>query len=122
MALPAMLTISLALMLLGSLIDITLLKIIVMAIGYTIILFARDPFRLYMQDVIFENAPKDEHQTLVTVMEFGVKFATATMGLGFSYVLLSHPMKIVMILMFLISLVNIALSMKLYGMIKKCKG
>ena len=61
-----------------------------MAIGYIIILFARDPFRLFMQDAIFENTPKQQHQTLLTILEFGVKIGTAGIGLVFSAILLQY--------------------------------
>ncbi len=116
-ALPVMLSSSIAFMLFGSFIPQVFVKIIVMGIGYTIILFARDPFKLYMQDVIFENTPKEQHQTLLTMLEFGVKLTTAGMGLGFSAVLISYPMIVVMALMLAVSMIDIVLSIKLYRMV-----
>lgn len=115
--LPVMLSSSIAFMLFGSLIPQVIVKIIVMGIGYTIILFARDPFKLYMQDVIFENTPKEQHQTLLTMLEFGVKITTAGMGLGFSAILISYPMIVIMALMLAISMIDIVLSIKLYNMV-----
>ena len=112
-----MLSCSIAFMLFGSLIPQVVIKIIVMGIGYTIILFARDPFKLYMQDVIFENTPKEQHQTLLTMLEFGVKSTTAGIGLGFSAILINYPMIIVMALMLAISTIDIVLSIKLYKMV-----
>ena len=117
LALPIMLSCSIAFMLFGSLIPQVVIKIIVMGIGYTIILFARDPFKLYMQDVIFENTPKEQHQTLLTMLEFGVKSTTAGIGLGFSAILINYPMIIVMALMLAISTIDIVLSIKLYKMV-----
>ena len=116
-ALPVMLSSSIAFMLFGSLIPQVFVKIIVMGIGYTIILFARDPFKLYMQDVVFENTPKEQHQTLLTMLEFGVKLTTAGFGLGFSAILISYPMIVIMALMLAISTIDIALSIKLYRMV-----
>lgn len=116
-ALPVMLSSSIALMLFGSLIPPVVVKIIVMGIGYSIILFARDPFKLYMQDVVFENTPKEQHQTLLTMLEFGVKLTTAGFGLGFSAILISYPMIVIMALMLAISTIDIALSIKLYRMV-----
>ena len=117
LALPIMLSCSIAFMLFGSLIPQVVIKIIVMGIGYTIILFARDPFKLYMQDVIFENTPKEQHQTLLTMLEFGVKLTTAGIGLGFSAILISYPMIVIMALMLVISTIDIVLSIKLYNMV-----
>jgi len=51
-ALPVLLCFAIGLMLFGSLIPLIAVKITVMSIGYIIILFARDPFRLYMQDTV----------------------------------------------------------------------
>jgi len=116
-ALPVMLSLSIAFMLFGSFVPQVFVKILVMGIGYTIILFARDPFKLYMQDVIFENTPKEQHQTLLTMLEFGVKITTAGMGLGFSALLISYPMIVIMALMLVISMIDIILSIKLYNMV-----
>lgn len=115
--LPVMLSLSIAFMLFGSFVPQVFVKILVMGIGYTIILFARDPFKLYMQDVIFENTPKEQHQTLLTMLEFGVKITTAGMGLGFSALLISYPMIVIMALMLVISMIDIILSIKLYNMV-----
>ena len=112
--LPVLLGTSIGLLLVGSFIPHIILKILVMSVGYVIILFIRDPFRLYMQDVIFANTPKEQHQTLLTVLEFGVKIATAGIGLSFSAILLSYPMLVVIAIMFVIALMEIVLSIILY--------
>ena len=107
--LPILLCISIGSLLFGSFIPQMLLKLIVMAFGYTILLFVRDPFRLCIQDVVLENSPKEQHQTLLTTLEFGVKVAGAAMGLGFSAILVGYPMILVISLMFAITLVEILL-------------
>lgn len=116
-AFPVMLSGAIGLILFGSFIPQVLVKIIVMGIGYTVILFARDPFNLYMQDVILANTPKEQHQTLLTMLQFGVKITTAGMGLCFSAVLLTYPMALVMALMLAISTIDIVLGIKLYKMV-----
>ena len=116
-ALPALLCLAAGLMMFGSFIPQAVMKIIVMAIGYIIILFARDPFRLFMQDAIFENTPKQQHQTLLTILEFGVKIGTAGIGLVFSAILLQYPMLAVIAILFALTLIEIFLSIKLYKML-----
>ncbi len=106
-------------MLLGSLIGQIAVKIVVMALGYTIILFARDPFRLFIHDFVLARTPKEQHQTLLTVLEFGVKISTAGIGLGFSAILIGYPMIVVISIMFAISIIEILLSLKLYGKISR---
>lgn len=113
-AMPVLLGASIGFMLFGSLIPFTIVKILVMGAGYTIILFIRDPFKLYIQDVVFANTPKEQHQTLLTVLEFGVKIATAGTGLCFSAILISFPMIVVMAIMLGISIIEIILSIMLY--------
>ena len=117
--LPVLLSFSMGFLLFGSFIPPILVKIVVMSLGYIIILFARDPFRLYMQDVLFENTPKEQHQTLLAILEFGVKLGTAAMGLVFSVVLLQYPMVVVITVLFVLSIVEILLGMKLYNMVLK---
>lgn len=113
-ALPSLLFLSILLLLLGSFIPQIILKIVVMAVGYTVILFISDPFRLYMQDVLFAHTTKEQHQTLLTLLEFGVKIATAGIGLGFSAILLHYPLLVIIAIMVGISIIEILLSIFLY--------
>lgn len=120
-ALPVLLSFSMGFLLFGSFIPSIFVKIAVMSVGYIIILFARDPFRLYMQDVLFENTPKEQHQTLLAILEFGVKVGTAAMGLSFSAILLSYPMIAVITILFVLSIIEIILGIKLYKMVLAAK-
>ena len=120
-ALPVLLCSSIGFLLFGSFVPLTVVKIAIMSAGYIIILFARDPFKLYMQDVIFENTAKEQHQTLIALLEFGVKIGTAGMGLSFAAILTGYSMIVVMAILFIIALIEIYLSIRLYKiiMIKK---
>lgn len=119
--LPVLLSFSMGFLLFGSFIPSIFVKIAVMSVGYIIILFARDPFRLYMQDVLFENTPKEQHQTLLAILEFSVKVGTAAMGLSFSAILLSYPMVAVITILFVLSMIEIMLGIKLYKMVLLAK-
>ena len=121
-ALPVALATSIGMLLFGSLLPGVIVKIIVMAIGYSIILFIRDPFKLYIQDVLFSILPKEQHQTILTVLSFGVKIATAGIGLAFSAILLCYPMIVVIAIMLAISTIEIMLGMILYKAILKAKA
>jgi len=105
---------SIACLLFGSFIPSVIVKILVMAFGYSLILFIRDPFNLYIQDIVFAITPREQHQTLLTILNFGVKLATAGTGLAFSAILIGHPMLLVMAIMLAISIIEILLSLKLY--------
>ena len=120
-ALPAMLCAAVGLMLFGSLIPRIVIKILVMGMGYVIILFVRDPFRLFIQDVLFASTPAEQHQTLLTMMTLVIKVGSAGMGLVFSAVLLKFPMFTVMAILFAIALVEVLLSLALCRMIMRTK-
>ena len=115
--LPVMLGMSTVFLLVGSFIPYTVLKYAVMGLGYSIILFARDPFRLFIQDAVIQNTPKEQHQTLLTVLAFGVKIFTAGMGLVFSALLLSFPMSLIIGIMIVIGAAEIIVSIFLYRQI-----
>ena len=44
-----------------------------MGLGYVMILFIRDPFKVYMQDIALKNADNNSQQTLLTTMELARK-------------------------------------------------
>ena len=113
-ALPALVGLALSFMLFGSFIPAIVLKIVVMGIGYSLILFTRDPFKVYIQDVVFDHTPPEQHQTLLAVLLFGTKVGVAGTGLIFSAVLLSYPLIAVIALLFALALVETALSIWLY--------
>ena len=112
--LTLLLSLSIAFILFGTYIPTTIVKILIMGFGYTIILFVRDPFRLYIVDVLFEKIPKEQHQTLLATLKFSTKVGIALLGLVFSAILLAYPMKLVMSIVFGISIVVVILSIIVY--------
>ena len=112
-----LLTAAFSLLLFGSFIPQIVVKILVMGLGYAIILFARDPFKLYMVDTVFARTPKEQHKTILIVFGLGVKIATAGTGLVFSAILLSYPLSVTMGVMLVIAVITIALSAILHRMI-----
>lgn len=108
---------SIGFMLFGSFIPQMIVKILVMAIGYALVLFVRDPFKLYIQDVVFKSTPKEQHQTLLGILEFGTKIFGMGMGLGFSAILVDFSLIMVMLIMFAISITEIILGIMLYRML-----
>ncbi len=115
--LPLLLCSSIGLMLFGSFIHNILIKIIVMSIGYIIILFIRDPFRLFIEDVVFDNTAKERHQTILTMLALAIQVITSGMTLGFTFVLLKYPLLIEIAIIFIITLMEIILCVRLYRMI-----
>lgn len=117
--LPFFLTLSLCLMIIGYFISSSIiLKIIVMSLGYIIILFIRDPFKVYMQDLALKKTDKSQQQTLLTTLELSRKIVRAIMDLSFTAILVNHPMFIVIVILVILSIVEIFISQYLYRKLK----
>lgn len=115
------LSLSLCLMLGGYFISFSIiLKILVMSLGYIIILFIRDPFKVYMQDLALKKAEKEQQQSLLTTLELSRKIARAIISLSFTVILVNNPMIIVITILIILSIVEIFISLKLYKMIQDC--
>lgn len=116
--LPILLSISIVLMILGSFIrNFIILKFGIMSLGYIIILFIRDPFKVYMQDLALKNVEKEEQQSLLTTMELSRKVVRAIMSLSFTMILVNNPMITVITILLILSIIEIIISIKLYTLI-----
>ena len=85
-----------------------------MGMGYTVILFLRDPFRLYIQDVIFDNTPKEQHQTMLTTLAVAVKVAKTAINTAFTLILLKFPLVVVVSVILIFTVVEAIISLILY--------
>ena len=118
--LPFLLCLSLCLMVAGSLITYSIiLKILIMSLGYIIILFIRDPFKVYIQDLALKNVEKEQQQSLLTILDLSRKVIRAIMSLSFTAILVSNPMIIVISILVGLSIIEILISVYLYKLIKK---
>ena len=116
--LPILLMVSIFLMISGSMINnFIILKFIIMSLGYVIILFIRDPFKVYIQDLALRNVNNEEQQTLLTTMELSRKIIRTMISLNFTMILLNNPMKVVMVILFGLSIIEVLISIRLYKMI-----
>ena len=94
-----------------------ILKFVIMSFGYIIILFVRDPFKVYMQDLALRNVEKEGQQSLLTTMELSRKVVRAIMSFSFTMILLNNPMITVITILFILSIIEILVSIKLYKLI-----
>lgn len=116
--LPVLLSVSIILMILGFFIKSSVvLKFTIMSLGYVIILFIRDPFKVYMQDLALRNVQKGDQQTLLTTMELSRKVSRAIMSLSFTMILVNNPMIAVITILFILSIIEVLISIKLYKLI-----
>lgn len=116
--LPVLLLVSITLIILGSFVARSIIiKFVIMSLGYVIILFVRDPFKVYMQNLALNNVKREEQQTLLTTMELSRKVVRAIMSLSFTIILVNNPMITVMIILFILSIIEIIISTKLYKLV-----
>lgn len=116
--LPILLSISLILMICGALISNSIIfKFLIMSLGYIIILFIRDPFKVYMQDLALKNSNKEHQQTLLTTMELFRKTGRAIISLTFTLILVNNPIILVITILLILSIIEILVSIRLYKLI-----
>ncbi len=116
--LPILLSMSIILMILGSFIRMSvIIQFIIMSLGYIIILFIRDPFKVYMQDLALRKVVKEKQQSLLTTMELSRKIVRAIMSLSFTIILVNNPMITVIAILFILSIIEIIISIKLYKLV-----
>lgn len=116
--LPILLSISIILMILGSFIgNSVIIKFGIISLGYIIILFIRDPFKVYMQDLALRKVGKEAQQSLLTTMELSRKIVSAIMSLSFTMILVNNPMIIVITILFILSIIEILISVRLYKLV-----
>ena len=118
--LPFLLCLSLVLMVGGYLITYSIiLKILIMSLGYIIILFIRDPFKVYMQDLALKKTEKEEQQSLLTTLDLSRKIVRAIMSLSFTVILANNSMIVVIIILIILSVIELFISLYLYRMIQE---
>ena len=116
--LPVGLLISLILMLIGyNVSNMPVMKFVIMGFGYVIILFIRDTFKVYMQDLALKNTDKNRQQTLLTTMELSRKIVRTIISLSFTTILLKYPMVLVISILTVLSIIEIFVSIYLYKII-----
>lgn len=116
--LPVGLLISLILMLIGyNVSNMPVMKFVIMGFGYVIILFIRDPFKVYMQDLALKNTDKNRQQTLLTTMELSRKIVRTIISLSFTAILVKNPMVLVISILVILSIIEIFVSLYLYRLI-----
>lgn len=116
--LPMGLALSLILMIIGyNISNMPVIKFGIMSIGYVIILFIRDPYKVYIQDIALKNADNNSQQTLLTTMELSLKIFRTIISLSFTAILLKYPMISVISILAVLAVIEIFVSLYLYKMI-----
>ncbi|MBQ6991702.1 MAG: hypothetical protein IJN50_02125 [Clostridia bacterium] len=115
--LSAILVASFILTTIGFLVKLSALKFILMTIGFCIILAVRDPFRLYINDIVLKITKNEEKQKAISYIGFSRKFGTTIGSLLVTAVLLKWEMIYVIIGIGILSIIDFLIAIKLYSML-----
>ncbi len=116
--LPVLLSLSLWLMVIGYMLKFNIvIRIIIMSLGYIIILFIRDPFKVYIQDLALKHSNKSKQQKILATLDLSRKIIRTIISLSFTLILINHPMILVISILIVLSLIEILISLYLYKML-----
>ncbi len=117
--LPVLLFSSFGFMLCGYMIpnSIPILKYSLMGLGYIIILFARDPFKIYIQDLVMHRSENRHHPKVMMLLELSRKIITAVIGLSFAAIVSATSMVSIIIIYAIYAAIEIGVGVYLYRLI-----
>lgn len=101
----------------GYFIKFALLKFILMATGFSMILAVRDPFRLYTIDTILKLSKPEEQQEAVSYVQLSRKAGTTICTLLVSAALLKWEIIYVIIGIGVLAIMEVFIAMRLYSML-----
>lgn len=95
------------------------LKNTLMTIGFILILALRDPFRIYIHDLILRVSPVEKYQKLIYISNVWSKICEMFLELLATVILLKGTLETVLVLFFVIACIEASVSIKLYKEIKE---
>lgn len=90
-----------------------------MSLGYIIILFIRDPFKVYIQDLVLRKSKNHHQQSLLTTLDLSRKIVRLIVSLSFAIILISNPMIIIIIILIILVVIEIIISLYLYKLLQE---
>lgn len=97
----------------------TTLKFIIMSIGFCIILAIRDQFKIYIYDLALRVSTAKERQSVTIYLEFARRIGAGIVSLIATLILTKVMLIYVIICLVLLSVIELALSIKIYKMIRR---
>ena len=96
-----------------------ILRISTMSCGFFIILAVRDPFKIYIQDLMLRIAKPEEQQAIFSHLELAKKIGTTLVGFAVSAALLKVSMIWVIVGTSVISLMSLKTTVRLFELVKR---
>ena len=111
------LMISFMFIIVGSLLNLNIVKIFLMSIGFFIFLIVRDPFSNYTKTLLLNNCDENAHELAITYLTISRKVGKFLISTIITLLLLKIDMLYVMILLLLISIFDIFIIGKIYKLL-----
>ena len=112
--LSTILAVAFTLIIIGAIIPAyTIIKVLIMTLGFDLIIPMRDTFIIYMEDLFLKNSKKSQQQALFTNMELLRKFGKVLMNLVISLLVLKIDLLYIMVLFLILTVVEIVVSIKI---------
>lgn len=93
------------------------LKFLLMGLGFCLILSVRDPYKLYVHDVILKITNPSEHQVAIAYIQFARKVGITICSLVIAAILLKWPLINVIFVTAFLAIIEIMIIIKLYKML-----
>lgn len=107
------LLLSVLLVTIGSFVTIKSLQVAIMILGYIIILFIRDPYKVFIYDLALTKCNEEEQKSMVVYLQLSFKIFYAAFLLGITALLKVRPMISMMILFIIVALISVGLNLYL---------
>ena len=112
--LSTILVFAFVLIVLGAILPLaSVIKVLLMSLGFGLIIPMRDTFVIYMEDLLLKNSKKEQQQEIFTNMELIRKLGKIVMNLCISLLLLKIDLYYIMYLFMIIAVIEIALSARI---------
>lgn len=95
-----------------------ILKFMIMGLGYVIVLFIRDQYRVYGQDLALNNTEKENQTELITILELSRKIVRTIISFGFTLTLINYPMILVISISLILAVIETLICIRLYALVK----
>lgn len=99
----------------------TILKFLLMTIGFDLILAVRDPLEAYMNDLLLKNTTVKQQQKAISYLQLARRIVATIISLVFSMLLLKIDLFYIIICLMVLVILSLGVNKRLYEMVMENK-
>ena len=96
-----------------------IIKFFLMAIGFSLILMSRDPFKTYMQDIVLKMIEEKDHKMGIAYLEYSRKIGTTILSISVAITLIKVEPIYIIISLGMLTILQIYIMLNLYKLLKQ---